>query len=513
LADQLVGFISGAISGAIAGGSELSPGSSDSQEAPANLSIGSVPDSGKVHPRTVVQLGGQSTGGQVTIPVKSWDVTLAQFGRPSEATVTTSISALDFDVVQATEFGFNAGTFNQGFPPIQPLSNSTQPDAILAQVMPIKIWVGYVSEDDIQAFDAANSKIGATTGQPAGLKLLFDGVVETTVQSLRQDEIEIKARDKSILLQETRINTVFPNMTPDKIAAQLAGQVGLSCVADNQDADGNPLKPWGYIYGAQTNSKATSLKRGVRAWDVLLSMARRIGFDVFVIGSTLHFEKQKTSINLPNLNLAWGTNLEDLTIEHNPFHAKDFRVIVYGYDIKGASSVTSTVTVVGNDIQSQTTVTPKGIYTAGGLTNTKSEFSASLEGKPVYMFQIKSGKIDRDQISKYARDIAIQIARRELHVTMKTIGIDSIIDARIKVNVTIPRNVLPGMQNTSGQLFASGKDLFPTRIQHRFDVGGSGYTTDITATTLPPSVMSDSQSLAQELGLNVPNIPTIPVIG
>lgn len=510
---DLVGYISGAVSGAFASvGLDIAPGSVGSSEQPnPDISIGVVPDAAKVYPRTVVQLGGQETGGQVTIPVKSWDVSLSQSGRPGEATVTTSISALDFDVVGATEFGFSAAKTNGGFPPQPPQSNSTQPDAMLAQVMPIQIWVGYISGDQIEAFDAANSKAGAPTGDPSGLVLLFDGVVETTNQRLRTDELELKARDRSILLQETRINTVFQNMTPDKIASMLASQVGLTCVADSTDNSGAPLKTWGYLY----NQKTTSLKRGVRAWDVLLSMAKRIGFDVFVIGKELHFEKQKTSINLPTLNLAWGTNVEELEIEHNPFHAKDFQVKVYGYDPKGAVSVTSTVTVVGNNVQSQTTVTPSGIYSTAAAAvgaNASSSVQDSLVGKPVYMYQLKSGKIDKNTVSAYAMGIAVQIARRELHVTASTIGIPSIIDSRIKVNITIPSNVLPGMQNTSAQLFASGKDLYPTRIDHRFSVSGTGYTTHIVATTLPPNIMDGADSLSGQLGLTLPAIPTIPII-
>ena len=508
---DLVSFISGALSGALAGGAEEASGSALSEQ-PGTISFGEVPDSGKSYPRTVVQLGGQETGGQVTIPVKSWDVSLSQSGRPGEATITTSISALNFDIVGATEFGFNASLSTKGFPTTQPLSNSTQPDAMLAQVMPIQIWVGYIPEDQIQAFDQANSTAGAQTGSPSGLVLLFDGVVETTVQRLRGDELELKARDRSILLQETRINTVFENMTPDKIAALLASQVGLTCVADSTDNSGAPLKTWGYLY----KSKSTSLKRGVRAWDVLLSMAKRIGFDVFVIGKELHFEKQKTSINLPTLSLAWGTNVEELEIEHNPFHAKDFQVKVYGYDPKGAVSVTSTVTVVGNNLQSQTTVTPSGIYTTAAAAvsgaGASSAVQDSLVGKPVYMYQLKSGKIDKSTVSAYAMDIAVQIARRELHVTLSTVGIPSIIDSRIQVNVRIPSNVLPGMQNTSAQLFASGKALYPTRIDHRFDVHGTGYTTHIVATTLPPNIMGGADSLTNQLGLNVPALPTIPVI-
>jgi phage protein D len=94
----------------------------------------------------------------------------------------------------------------------------------------------------------------------------------------------IEGRDLSAQLMEARTQEVFANRTASEIVTILAGRHGL---ATNIQATTSPVgRFWELEHDSLTLNAAG---RATTEWDLLVSLARREGFDLWVSGTTLNF--------------------------------------------------------------------------------------------------------------------------------------------------------------------------------------------------------------------------------
>jgi phage protein D len=119
----------------------------------------------------------------------------------------------------------------------------------------------------------------------------WTSLVTGHIDSLEADPVAgiatIYGRDLTALFIEARTREAFANQTASDIATLLAGRQGLSAAVTQTTT------PIGRYYS--DGHERLTLDRFARAstqWDLLVWLAQQEGFDVFVQGSTLHFQPE-----------------------------------------------------------------------------------------------------------------------------------------------------------------------------------------------------------------------------
>jgi phage protein D len=102
--------------------------------------------------------------------------------------------------------------------------------------------------------------------------------------------LQLDGRDLSAGLIEARTQETFANRTSSAIATALAGRHGLT---PNVTATTTPAgRYWELEHDSLTLNAAA---RATTEWDLLVTLAKREGFDLWVSGTTLNFLAQNTS--------------------------------------------------------------------------------------------------------------------------------------------------------------------------------------------------------------------------
>ena len=196
---------------------------------------------------------------------------------------------------------------------------------------------------DLQAgFAPATSPLGAT----AWVSLIQGAVDSVQIDALRQT-VFLQGRDLTAVFIESRIQQSFANQTASDIATTLAANHNLQAVVTPTTT------PVGRYYNNEHDRiTLDQFSRATTKWNLLVWLAEREGFDVFVQGTTLYFQPP-TQTSLPALTLsanpdsAGGANAIDIVMERALTLAGDIAVTVKSWSSRQGSAFTQTVTASG----------------------------------------------------------------------------------------------------------------------------------------------------------------------
>ena len=142
-----------------------------------------------------------------------------------------------------------------------------------------------LSSIDPEILSVANLQIEIAIGVDAGFSSLIVGLADNIDIDAVHGTVEIEGRDFCAGLIEARIQQTFSNQTSSEIALGLAQGQGL--VADVA----RTTTPVGRYYQSEHDQVALDqFCRATTQWDLLVFLAQHEGFDVWVSGSTLHFQ-------------------------------------------------------------------------------------------------------------------------------------------------------------------------------------------------------------------------------
>ena len=113
---------------------------------------------------------------------------------------------------------------------------------------------------------------------------LVEGAVDQVDIDVGQGVVRLHGRDRSSAMIEQRTRETFANRTASEIAGILAGKHGLAV-----DAWPTSTPVGRYWQLSHDRLMLDQFSRSVTEWDLLVSLARREGFDVWVTGRTLFF--------------------------------------------------------------------------------------------------------------------------------------------------------------------------------------------------------------------------------
>lgn len=142
-----------------------------------------------------------------------------------------------------------------------------------------------LSSVDPGVLSAADLRIEVLIGVDTGFRSLIVGLADRIDIDAIGGTVEIEGRDFCAGLIEARIQQTFSNQTSSEIALGLAQGQGLA-------ADVAPTTtPVGRYYQSEHDQVALDqFCRATTQWDLLVFLAQHEGFDVWVSGSTLHFQ-------------------------------------------------------------------------------------------------------------------------------------------------------------------------------------------------------------------------------
>lgn len=119
---------------------------------------------------------------------------------------------------------------------------------------------------------------------PAGFVSIVQGYADTISIDPVGGTLLLEGRDLSSQLIEARTQETFANRNASEIATILAGRHGLAANVTTTTA---PIgRYWELEHDSLTLNAAT---RATTEWDLLVTLAKRQGFDLWVSGTTLNF--------------------------------------------------------------------------------------------------------------------------------------------------------------------------------------------------------------------------------
>jgi phage protein D len=176
---------------------------------------------------------------------------------------------------------------------------------------------------DLQAsMDAGDSWVSLILGQVD--RLTADPVAKV---------ISCEGRDLTARFIDAKTRETFQNKTSSQIAEELAGRHGMT--ADVKATD----TPVGRYYGADHDRiTLNSFSETTTEWDLLCYLAQNEGFDVWVTGTTLHFQPStEPSADPYEVFIDMDTpqsNAIGMTLERSLVLAKDIVVAVRSWNSK-----------------------------------------------------------------------------------------------------------------------------------------------------------------------------------
>ena len=174
-----------------------------------------------------------------------------------------------------------------------------------------------------------------------GFTSLVQGLIDRIVVDPVAGIAHLDGRDYTAALIEARTQETFANRTSSEIATLLAGRHGLA--AEVQPTTTPVGRYW------QLEHDHITLDQFCRAsteWDLLVGLAGREGFDVWVRGATLHFRPPQAAtpggVLRPCDTASGRANVTRLRLERALTLARDIEVTVKSWNSRLAKSFTQT---------------------------------------------------------------------------------------------------------------------------------------------------------------------------
>ncbi len=187
----------------------------------------------------------------------------------------------------------------------------------------------------------------------SGFTSLVQGYVDSVSINPLRGEAQVSGRDRSAALIEARTQETFANRTASEIATLLAGRHGLSAQAQ---ATTTPVgRYWQLEHDRITLDQ---FSRATTEWDLLVGLAEREGFDIWVSGSTLYFKPPQASAS-PGATLRpvatpnGPANIESLRMERSLTLAGDLTVTVKSWNSRMAQGFSQSASTASSPQGSQ----------------------------------------------------------------------------------------------------------------------------------------------------------------
>lgn len=247
----------------------------------------------------------------------------------------------------------------------------------------------------------------------------------------------LSGRDLTSLFQDTKISSMYPNLTSSDIATMLAQNEGLTPVVQETSTQ----------VGLYYQIDNVNINKSISEWDLLTYLATREQFACYVKGNYLYFMPANTNqtpyiINSQSNN----TNVIDLKLSHNKLLARDVKVKVSSWNLQQQKAFTVTATATHT----------RGTLNAGASPN------AGLPQQYVYTF----ANLTQQQAQNKATSIAQLITQHELRLNATLTGNDT-----LTTQSTI---------NLRGTNTDYDQTYFPSSISRRLSIE-EGYTMEIIA--------------------------------
>lgn len=190
--------------------------------------------------------------------------------------------------------------------------------------------------------DTTNVDLNVQVDAGFGFTSLIQGFADSVELDVVRGVAEVSGRDRSAALIEARTQETFANRTSSEIAALLAGRHGLSA---SVQATGTPVgRYWQLEHDRITLNQ---FARATTEWDLLVGLAEREGFDVWVQGATLYFQPRQDGINNVSMLRATVTlngppNVSRLRLERAHTLARGLSVTVKSWSSRAAQTVIHT---------------------------------------------------------------------------------------------------------------------------------------------------------------------------
>ena len=193
-----------------------------------------------------------------------------------------------------------------------------------------------------QAFwaDAGTILLDVQASLGIGFSSLVQGYVDTVRLDPLRRVVHLSGRDLAAALIEARTQETFANRTASDIAALLAGRHGL---AAQVQATTTPVgRYWQLEHDRITLNQ---FSRATTEWDLLVGLAEREGFDVWVDGGALYFRPPANdappgAVLRPVATPNGPANVERLWLERSLTLAGDLTVTVKSWNSRMAQGFT-----------------------------------------------------------------------------------------------------------------------------------------------------------------------------
>ncbi len=169
--------------------------------------------------------------------------------------------------------------------------------------------------------------------------LAWTSLVQGEIDHLRLDPVSqrltLEGRDLSARLIESRLTETFTNQTASDVATTLAGRHGL---AANVQTTATPIGAYWQLEHDVVS--LDSFCRSHSEWDLLLTLAAREGFDLWVSGTTLNFQPTAQSTSAPT-TIAVSDCLS-IVLERSLTLARDIEVTIKSWNSREAKGFSRT---------------------------------------------------------------------------------------------------------------------------------------------------------------------------
>jgi phage protein D len=220
---------------------------------------------------------------------------------------------------------------------------------------------------------------GGFAGQTSGLTRLLTGNVDKYSIDLDNRKITLTGRDLTSLLIDTKTAESYVNQNSGEIAVIIANKHGLTPVVTPTTT------PAGTYYASDHTALALgALNHSTTEWDMLVYLAQKEGFDVFVQDTSLYFQPAQTTATPPYL-ITWtmgpdgvpSSNVIGLTIEHDLTQAPGVSVTILSYNSTSAQTIKAVTKAAGYNASQTAGNTQDYVYNVPNLTQASAQSLAN----------------------------------------------------------------------------------------------------------------------------------------
>ena len=208
--------------------------------------------------------------------------------------------------------------------------------------------------------------------------------------------IELEGRDLSARLIETKTQEAFQNQTASEVATTLAQRHGLTA-----DVTKTTTLVGRYYEADHAHVTLGEFSNTTTEWDLLVYLAQREGFDVYVKGTTLYFHPQVEEkdadpyvVNLSFNNGVPRMNVVSLNMERSLTVAKDVQVEVTSWNSRHERAFHKTAKATGaksananSFVNGHATNTQKYVFVRPNLTEEQAQDLANKLTKEITLHE------------------------------------------------------------------------------------------------------------------------------